>query len=302
MYLESFTLPTENEQYLLDKLAFHNGGQFGYIDNPYPCRIFSDRNFSEIYFKPITIFYGGNGSGKTTLLNLISEKLELKRTAPFNKSEMFGLYVKYCSYTLDCDEEGYRYRIPNGSRMITSDDVFDYMLAIRSNNDRITKKKKKVKSIWRDLVCGPEIKLTGMENYDIFRTQVFAKNMSRRKFLRKTVGLEAKLKSNGETALLFFENKLENNTLYCLDEPENSLSPKLQLKLVSMIEEMAKYCRCQFIISTHSPFFLAMEGARIFDLDSTHIEIKEWWQLENMKIYYDFFTKRKQFFEHNFDY
>lgn len=302
MYLESFTLPID-EQILLDELLERNGGPiFGYIDNPYPCRMFSDR-ISEIYFKPVTIFYGQNGSGKTTLLNLISEKLELKRIAPFNSSEMFNLYVENCNYTLDYDDEGNRNKIPNGSRVITSDDIFDYMLALRDNNNDITKGKKRAKSIWKELVYGKELRFTGMKDYEKYRTYVLAKhsNLSRRQFLRRTVGQESIPKSNGETALSYFETKLENNTLYCLDEPENSLSPKFQIALVRIIEEMAKYCRCQFIISTHSPFFLAMEDARIFDLDSTPVEIKDWWKLENVKIYYEFFAKYKKLFEGNYD-
>ena len=31
-----------------------------------------------------------------------------------------------------------------------------------------------------------------------------------------------------------------------------------------------------------------MEGARIYDLDASPVEIRNWWELENTKIYYDF--------------
>ena len=106
-----------------------------------------------------------------------------------------------------------------------------------------------------------------------------------------------KLNSNGETALQYFEQKLKNDTLYCLDEPENSMSPKMQLELVKMLEEMAHYCGCQFVIATHSPFILALEGARIYDLDSRPVEIKDWWELENTKIYFEFFEKNRHLFQ-----
>ena len=97
--------------------------------------------------------------------------------------------------------------------------------------------------------------------------------------------------------MLYFQKKLKNDTLYCLDEPENSMSPKMQLEFSKMLEEMSHYCGCQFIIATHSPFLLALEGARIYDLDSCPVEIKDWWQLENTKIYFDFFNKHRHLFE-----
>lgn len=105
MYLESFVLPIDKENDLLRKRAEHNGGpKYGYIDNSYPCGLFSELGFGEVHFEKITIFYGGNGSGKSTLLNLISEKLKLNRIAPYNSSEMFASYVSKCKFSM-----GYNY-------------------------------------------------------------------------------------------------------------------------------------------------------------------------------------------------
>ena len=299
MYLTSFTLPISMEQILWEQQAAKNGGKMGYVDNPYPCGLFGERDLYEVDFDRITIFYGGNGSGKSTLLNLIAQKLELNRIAPYNSSEMFDSYVKYCEYTLGYDEEGFRYRIPNGSRIITSDDIFDYMLTVRTNNDEISENKEDAKEEWANLRFGETVKFSGMEDYEALRMQVLArsKSVSRRQFIRKTVGQEVKLNSNGETALKYFEGKLKNDTLYCLDEPENSMSPKMQLELVTILEEMARYCGCQFIIATHSPFLLALEGARIYDLDARPASLKNWWELENTKVYYEFFKKHEHFFK-----
>ena len=109
-------------------------------------------------------------------------------------------------------------------------------------------------------------------------------------------GDEVKLRSNGETALRYFEIKLRQDTLYCLDEPENSLSPELQIKLVEMLKQMARYCGCQFIIATHSPFILSMKDARIYDLDSKPTVVRDWWELDNTRAYFDFFYKHKEKF------
>lgn len=299
IYLEKFVLPIEQEGRIIRDKMSENGGTFGYVDNPYPCGIFSKIQLSEIDFAPVTIFYGGNGSGKSTLLNLISSKLELKRIAPFNSSETYASYVRRCAYRMGIDEDGYPYRIPNGSRIITSDDVFDYMLTVRTNNAEISENREDAKEDYGRLKYGKSIKFQGMDDYEELRYQVLArsKSVSRRKFIRRTAGEEVKLNSNGETALAYFDTRLKNDNLYCLDEPENSLSPKLQMELVKIIEEMARYCACQFIIATHSPFLLAMESAKIYDFDANPAEVRKWWELENPKTYFEFFNKHRRLFE-----
>ncbi len=303
LYLESFTLPVDLEEDLLRRKAAQNGGPLGYIDNPYPCRLFASKDLQEIWFRRITIFYGGNGSGKSTLLNLIARKLELNRIAPHNSGEMFDDYAAHCRYTTGEDDDGFPLRIPNGSRIITSDDVFDYMLALRTNNADIAENKQAARADWTELKYGRTVKLQGMEDYEALRAQVLArrKSVSRRDFIRRTAGEEVIPASNGETALRYFEDKLKMDTLYCLDEPENSLSPKLQLQLVELLDEMARCCGCQFIIATHSPFLLALPGARIYDLDACPAEPREWWQLENTRIYFDFFIKHRHLFENQPD-
>ena len=309
MYLESFTLPLEREGDLIQKRMADNistdpqkwgtVATLGYIDNEYPCGIFGPKGLPEIWFRKATLFYGGNGSGKSTLLNLIAAKLGLERIAPFNSSELFDAYAAACEYTVAEDDEGFPQRIPDGSRIITSDDIFDYMLAVRANNAEIEAEIERGKDEYRRLKYGETVKFEGMKDYDELRLQVLARrpSVSRRKFLRRTAGTEVKLNSNGETALEYFETKLKNDTLYCLDEPENSMSPAMQLELLRMLTEKVRYCGCQLIIATHSPFLLSMEGARIYDLDASPAGIRNWWELENTKIYYEFFKKNEGLFE-----
>ncbi len=300
MYLERFVLPVDKERKMIAERKEYNGGEkFGYIDNVYPCGLFSSKGLREVNFDKVTIFYGGNGSGKSTLLNLIARKLELNRIAPFNSSELFDMYAHACQYERGYDDEGFMHRIPNGSRIITSDDVFDYMLTVRTNNADIAENVEDARAEWANLRFGETIKFRGMDDYEALRTQILAreKTVSRRQFIKRTVGQEVKLNSNGETALEYFDSKIKNDTLYCLDEPENSLSPKLQIKLVEMLERLSRYCGCQFIIATHSPFLLSMQGARIYDLDATPVDIKQWWELENPRIYYEFFERHRERFE-----
>lgn len=298
IYLHRFTLPTDREEELYLDQAWQNGGKFGYVDNAYPCGIFDRKELSQIVFDRITIFYGGNGSGKSTLLNLIAGRLKLNRVAPHNSGEIFDRYQGECEYVLGHDEEGFELRIPSGSRIITSDDVFDYMLAMRTRNDEIAEGKQEAREEYARLKYGASVKFKSMDDYDAMRQQILARSrsVSRRQFIRRTAGQEVELLSNGETALAYFEKKIKSKTLYCLDEPENSLSPAMQLELVKLLEKRAGEEECQLIMATHSPFLLAMQGAKVYNLDACPAQVCHWWELENVRIYYEFFNEHKALF------
>lgn len=301
MYVTRFTLPTpETEEKLIQYKMMENGGEkFGYIDNVYPCRIFPEKDLSEIDFGRITILYGSNGSGKSTLLNLIAARLGLKRISPHNSGELFDAYADACSYTMGDDDEGFPYRIPNGSRIITSDDVFDYMLAMRTEEEEVSEKTILEREIYnREVHNDTPNQLAGLDDYERFRKvhQARKRSVTRRQYLREYAGRHLTLRSNGETALQYFNDKMESDTLYCLDEPENSLSPALQLQLADLLTELVRYCGCQLIIATHSPFLLALPDAWILDLDTTPVRDKSWWELENTQTYFDFFWKHRDKF------
>ena len=85
--------------------------------------------------------------------------------------------------------------------------------------------------------------------------------------------------------------------LYLLDEPENSLSVKLQEKLLEFIADSARFYRCQFIISTHSPFLLSMKGAKIYDMDSLPVKECRWTEIESVRESYDFFKSHSSDFD-----
>ena len=68
--------------------------------------------------------------------------------------------------------------------------------------------------------------------------------------------------SNGENSFRFFLEKIRAGALYLLDEPEDSLSAKWQVKLAELLEGMARFEKCQFVIATHSPFYSAYKVRR----------------------------------------
>ena len=297
VYLEKFILPDEEEEYRIAAARRAQNG--GYLENGYPCMLFPKKELRELDFEPVTMLCGGNGSGKSTLLNLISLRLGLKRISPFNGGELLEPYAARCRYRFGCDDEGKPAAIPPESRILTSDDVFAYMLDARESNDAVREDTEGGKGDYARLKYGKNIRLTGMDDYEDFRLQTLSRrrSLTRRQFLHRQVGEETPLGSNGETALRFFETRIENDTLYCLDEPENSLSPKMQLALQALLIEKRRYCGCQFIIATHSPFLLSTPRAKIYDLDATPVDVKDWWQLENTKQYYAFFRENRALFE-----
>ncbi len=102
--------------------------------------------------------------------------------------------------------------------------------------------------------------------------------------------------SNGESGCMYFTDKIKENGLYLLDEPENSLSPERQLELLKFLDDSARFFGCQLIIATHSPFLLSMKGAKIYDFDEETVDIKHWTELKNVRIYHDFFEEHKKEF------
>ena len=284
IYLSSFTFPDSDMEFdffLSQKRTCYN--------SYYPFQILSRRAFRRIDFEPVTILYGGNGTGKTTALNVIAEKLRLKRDTIFNKSNFFEDYLKLCSFA----PAG---ALPENSRVIASDDVFDYMLTVRSMNEEIDLKKEALFEDYLDSKYA-KFQMRSLEDYEALKKITKARRMTQSKYVRSELMDNIRECSNGESAFLYFSEKITENGLFLLDEPENSLSPARQRELVKYIEDSARFFGCQFIISTHSPFVLAMPGAKIYDLDEEPVDVKAWTQLENVKEYYNFFKEHKREFE-----
>ena len=85
--------------------------------------------------------------------------------------------------------------------------------------------------------------------------------------------------------------------LYLLDEPEVSLSPQNQVRLAEEMNKMTRFLGCQFIIATHSPFMLGTLQAKIYDLDTECMEEAQWYELENVRFFYEFFEQNRELFQ-----
>ena len=71
----------------------------------------------------------------------------------------------------------------------------------------------------------------------------------------------------------------------------------MQKELAQFLVESVRFYNCQLVISTHSPFLLAMKGAKIYDLDAYPAEVRRWTELEAVRTYYDFFKERDRDFQ-----
>lgn len=279
VYLKNFTLLNElQEQGIICSEEIRR-----IFNNYYPLHLFPIKSFKNIDFDKITIFYGGNGSGKTTLINIISGKLNASRKSLIDKGSYFDLYVKHCDYEMSFEQ-------PSEIKLITSDDVFDYLLDVRSINTNVNRRKEKLSKEYLDYKFNKD--KTSFDNYDELKISYDAKRKSMSKFVRERLGNNNIIEwSNGESALMFWEREIKEDSIYLLDEPENSLSAENQLKLKKFIEDSVRFYNCQFIISTHSPFLLKLMDAKIYDLDQIPVTTKDWTELSNVLIYYNFFKE-----------
>ncbi len=258
------------------------------VKNPniYPYNVFRGKYIEPFVFAPITVFYGNNGSGKSTLLNIIANTLELKgkeyaTSNSYGEVDYCGSFSAECSYSFGEDDFGNVIRsLPKNSRYIKSEDILYEIKKIQQ------------KQVLSD----------GME-YDYVQKGMSlseAKKFLSSKEGRKQEGyiMFAQEKySNGETSLQYFEEYLQPDALYLLDEPEVSLSPANQVALAEEINKMARLLQCQFIIATHSPFMLGTLKAKIYNLDKKEYDIAKWNELENVCYFYNFFKKHEKEFE-----
>lgn len=225
VYLSGFRFPDRAQE--ANYMAFSPRARQTCYDSYYPFGLFEGRTLPELDFLEITILYGGNGSGKTTLLNVMADALRLYRRAEYNRTPFFDDYARLC-------EPRTMRPIPTGSMILTSDDVFDYMLDLRALNDGVDMRREQMFADYNDL-RREKFQMHGMKDYDRLKQVSAARRCSQSQMARRTLPANVRTRSNGESALAVFSERIRENALYLLDEPENSLSPERQL-------ELARFC------------------------------------------------------------
>ena len=290
IYVKKFTLPSESEE-----LNVITGEKRTIFNTFYPFNIFPSKGLHELELEGITILYGGNGSGKSTLINAMASKTDALRQSEFNDAPFFDRFVNMCDVEYA--------QLPEKSAVLASDDVFDYALRARSVNESIDGERNALIDKYVELHVAYEKdrelgRLRGLEDYERWHEtwEILSPRKTQSKYVKKRVPSDIELFSNGETSMKFFIDRIDEDALYFLDEPENSLSVEFQMQLAEYIEATAMATGSQFVIATHSPIFLAMKRARIYNLDAYPVSVCKWTELPNVRRYFEFFMDHKNEF------
>jgi predicted ATPase len=116
--------------------------------------------------------------------------------------------------------------------------------------------------------------------------------------MRKNYGQELNSFSHGEAYLKIIEEKLENDGIYLLDEPEAALSPAKQLSLIYQINEHLKSNMSQFVIATHSPILMSIPNATIYEITENGMEKTDLEDTEHYSITKNFLNNPEIYLRH----
>ncbi len=232
-------------------------------------KIFKDFNISFVDKEdkplPIIVLAGVNGSGKTTLLEFIKD---------FETLGYFDINGQY----LNVEYKGTIQKVISANNS-TNLSVYEYnffsknVVYFQSGIDKIENIKETIREKYIDRafeIDKPSKALEELQDYikDIFNGLDLTFNLSTINYNKKEVlfkdnnGVEFDIDelSTGEKTLLskvlylFFKDYKDKVIL--IDEPELSLHPSWQNKVLKIYENFALKNNCQVIIATHSPHII----------------------------------------------
>jgi predicted ATPase len=103
--------------------------------------------------------------------------------------------------------------------------------------------------------------------------------------------------SHGESFLSLFNNQFESG-IYILDEPEAALSPARIMAFMSVINELERWGRAQFLIATHSPILICYPGATIYQFDESGVQETNYQETEHFTLTKSFLDNPELYLRH----
>jgi predicted ATPase len=105
--------------------------------------------------------------------------------------------------------------------------------------------------------------------------------------------------SHGQSLMAYFRSRYKIKGVYLMDEPETALSPRSQVALVKLLQEMGQAGHAQFIVATHSPILLACPGATIYSFDNSSVQAITYEETDYYRLYKAFMNDPKAFLAEN---
>lgn len=103
--------------------------------------------------------------------------------------------------------------------------------------------------------------------------------------------------SHGEGFGRFFAERMIEQGIYFLDEPESALSPKRQIELLAVLAEIQSSEKAQVIMATHSPILMAVPGAALWRLNPREIAPVDLRETDHFRLWSSFAADPEGFVE-----
>lgn len=95
-------------------------------------------------------------------------------------------------------------------------------------------------------------------------------------------GVSLHEQSHGESFLAVMKHRFHGGGFYVLDEPEAALSPRRQISLLALLDQLCLK-GAQFVIATHAPILMAYPEATIYVLGEHGIEARPYDEVEHVQ-------------------
>jgi predicted ATPase len=105
-------------------------------------------------------------------------------------------------------------------------------------------------------------------------------------------------RSHGEGYLTLMNERIGEDGIYLLDEPEAALSPQRQLALLALLADRLRVDSTQFIIATHSPILMTLPGAEILLINGALISPTPLEETEHYQVTKAVLQNPSQFWKH----